>query len=155
MCEINERWLERQQANDSLEKRAKMARSFNISEYIKWLEKFTEEHSEFWNDDFEGEENKISTEDKINLNMFPILHFTIMNYVKTNYAYEAFVFSSALGIEKIYVKYNNKIYEIGKVNSSYFCRLHELRENIKYICFEDILNPNYETLARAEMIKKN
>jgi len=123
------------------EEKNKMENMLSDTDYIKWLEKFTLEHSGFTDEDWLYFPEKITKEDLEKVNDFHLMYNGIEEYACKNYIYPT---SSAFG--KIYkIKLDNTGFELGKQvgqGTRFFCNIIEIKEEKDFIDFNDVINNN-------------
>ena len=155
MCDLNEKCLEHQgisQLIAELEEKEKIAQTLvSTDDYIKWIENFTKEYPDFTDDDWLYKPDDISKENSEMVEKLSLFFIGIEKYASSNYIYP-----TSCDFGGYYsVKYNGKIYEIGRLigqGTVFFCNTKESPEDSSIILFEDILNPTDEIMARTEMI---
>ena len=125
-----------------IRKKDKMKELVISEEYIKWLEKFTEEHPTFNDNEWLYFPEKISKEDN---EMVEILS-EFFSYIE-NFADNYYIYPSGQAREEYYsIEYNGKVYEIGVVvgqGAICFCNTEDVDEDARIIPYSEILNPTY------------
>jgi len=152
MCSANERWIERQQADESIEKTVGRVKNFDPIQYMKWLEKFTKIWLCFEKDDWDGDKSDISYEDYVNVQMLDIFFKFIEKYANDNYIPSD---SNILGRYVYCIESNGEYYRIiCNTRDTYFSYEFEKYINNNYsIPFENIITPNKEMFERSIAIK--
>ncbi len=152
MCDVNERWIERQQADESLEKVIDRVKNFEPAEYMKWLQKFTEEWPSFEKDDWDDDKSDISYEDYMNVQMLDLFFKYIEKYANKNYIPSD---SNILSEFAYCIVYNGEYYRITcETRDLYFSySIAKYINNENVIPFEDIINPSKSTIERTKNMK--
>ena len=125
------------------------------NKYITWLDKFTQEHPSFSDEDWLYHPDEISEQDLKNVEILPYMYGVIMEYAeKHNIEANPCCFGNYYNI-----KYNNIGYEIGVMHGQgaiNFCKRVSLDEEInedRFIDFEDIINE--QNKISSEILNKN
>ena len=107
--------------------------------YIKWLDSFTIEHSSFFDDDWLYFPEKISKEDLEQVNNLHLMYHGIERYASKNYIYP-----TNCDFGNFYkVKLENTGFEIGMLvgqGTLFFCNRVQIGNRKDFIDFNDILN---------------
>ena len=108
------------------------------TEYIDWLEKFTEEHEVFATDTFLYDEDKVTEEEKENISLLPVLFEVITEFADKNY-----ISPKRDDFEMFYnIEYKGTGYEIGlnygQGSSNYCVRQDEPEKDA--ISYENIMS---------------
>ena len=129
--------------DEFLEKEKINNKKFNImksnTEYLIWLEKFTNKYPNFSDEDWLYHPEKISEEDLKNVNDLNILYEIIECYATENYIYPTkYKFGNSYKI-----KLDNKGYEIGELcgqGTIYFCNKINVENELDFIDYNNIIN---------------
>ena len=120
-------------------KNIKMQEILSNTDYIKWLDKFTIEHSNFSDDDWLYFPEKISKEDLEKVNNLHLMYRGIEKYASENYMYP-----TNCDFGNFYnIKLENSGFEIGILvgqGTLFFCNRVQIENQKDFIDFNDILN---------------
>ena len=109
------------------------------TDYIKWLDRFTIEHSSFFDKDWLHSPEKISKEDLERVNNLHLMYRGIDTYANKNYIYP-----TSCNFGNFYnIKLENIGFEIGilgKQGALFFCNRVSIENQKDFIDFNDILN---------------
>lgn len=132
------KWAEEYFAKENA-KNIKIQEILSNTDYIKWLDSFTLEHSSFFDDDWLYSPEKISKEDLEQVNNLHIMYCGIERYASKNYIYP-----TDCDFGNFYkVKLENTGFEIGMLvgqGTLFFCNRVQIENQKKFIDFNDILN---------------
>lgn len=138
---------------EEIEKKEKAQKELvETDNYIKWLEKFTEEHPNFDDTTWLYFPEKISKENNDRVNQLCDFFTAIDKYAETNYIYPTPCEYGAY----YSIVYNGKVYEIGLIvgqGALTFCNTSNINDEATVICFEDIATPSEATLIRTQIIE--
>ncbi len=131
-----EQKLIKEYANDQ---NAKMQKILSNTDYIKWLDRFTIEHSSFFDKDWLHSPEKISKEDLERVNNLHLMYRGIDTYANKNYIYP-----TSCNFGNFYnIKLENIGFEIGilgRQGTLFFCNRVSIENQKDFIDFNDILN---------------
>jgi len=120
-------------------KNIKMQEMLSNTNYIKWLNNFTVEHSNFSDDDWLYFPEKISNQDNEHVNNLHLLYRGIERYASENYIYP-----TTCDFGNFYkIKLENTGFEIGVLvgqGTLFFCNRVQVENEKDFIDFNDIIN---------------
>ena len=132
------KWAEEYFAKENA-KNIKIQEMLSNTDYIKWLDSFTVEHSNFSDDDWLYFPEKISKEDLEQVNNLHLMYHGIERYASKNYIYP-----TDCNFGNFYkVKLENTGFEIGMLvgqGTLFFCNRVQIENQKDFIDFNDILN---------------
>lgn len=121
------------------------------TDYITWLEKFTNEHPSFSDNTWLYSQNEISKEDYANVCKLDMFFSVIYEFADNNY-----IDGIPCDYGEYYIiEYNGKMYEIGTVigqGAVSFCNTKDVNKEENLIKFEEIANPPGEIRMRTALI---
>lgn len=131
-----EQKLIKEYANDQ---NTKMQKILSNTDYIKWLDRFTIEHSSFFDKDWLHSPEKISKEDLERVNNLHLMYRGIDTHANKNYIYP-----TSCNFGNFYnIKLENIGFEIGilgRQGTLFFCNRVSIKNQKDFIDFNDILN---------------
>ena len=132
------KWAEEYLAKENA-RNIKMQEMLSNTDYIKWLDKFTIEHSSFSDDDWLYFPEKISKEDLEKVNNLHLMYRGIEKYASENY-----ICPTDCDFGNFYkIKLENTGFEIGILigqGTLFFCNRVQIENQKDFIDFNDILN---------------
>ena len=149
---VNERWIERQQADESLEKTIRRVENFDPTEYMKWLANFAKEWESFEGEDWDNDKSDISYEDYMNVQMLDVFYKVIEKYANKNYISSN---SNILGLYDYCIEYKGEYYRIAcnKRDTYFSYGFEKYINNGNVIPFDNIITPNKEQVEKTNKIK--
>lgn len=135
-----------------IEKQDKIKKIGKNTDYILWLNEFTQRYPEFSDDDFLYQSDKVSKDDYIKICDLGILFEIINIYASKNYITPQI---TEFG-EAYLIKLDNNAYQIGCMVGQgvlYYCKKIEISDNLSYIDYNDIVNN--KTQPYVEKINDN
>lgn len=136
--EKNKKWIEEYIAKEKTNN-IKRQEMLSNTDYMKWLDSFTIEHSKFSDDDWLYFPEKISKQDNEQVYNLRLLYEIIEKYASKNY-----IFPTTCDFGDFYkIKFEHTGFEIGMLAGQgvlFFCNRVQIENEKDFIDFNDILN---------------